>query len=180
MEDYKKILKLIECVDPKDNEALDEIDDKIAYLLGWEKHYIEYESSMAFSGSYFSRGTECYHSEVPYWTPPTLKEDWIEANTEEDGTYPEFDKQEALYQYEEGLGYGCDGWRPLYTRSRDALKSIRPDGWFSVDENAAKGWQASINQPDTTEQYFYITRLPTEELAELHIIIQAKAHERKE
>lgn len=66
-----------------------------------------------------------------------------------------------------------------YTRSRDALKAIRPEGFFSVDENGSKGWQAWINRPDDKNgPCFIVTGMPTEELAELHVIIQAIAYER--
>ena len=66
-----------------------------------------------------------------------------------------------------------------YTRSRDSLKSIRPEGYFSIDENGTKGWQASINRPDDgpSGPCFIITGMPTEELAELHAIIQAIEYE---
>lgn len=70
-----------------------------------------------------------------------------------------------------------------YTRSRDALKKIRPEGWawkvtdhFDCQERAGGSASAfchakhpNINTPV----------LPTEELSELHAIIQAIAHERK-
>lgn len=66
---------------------------------------------------------------------------------------------------------------PKFTRSRDALKSIRPEGYV---------WSTKI-WPDCAESYvvgnnavFGRERLPNEELAELHSIIQAIAYERKE
>lgn len=71
-----------------------------------------------------------------------------------------------------------------YTRSRDALKAIRPDGCYFRVGNDGEG-----TDPDlfVCEMYYapaYKNRgikavaLPTEELAELHAIIQAIAYER--
>lgn len=66
---------------------------------------------------------------------------------------------------------------PKYTRSRDALKSIRPTKhyWKGIYYGPT-GWQAeyTIN----TAASFESPRLPTEELAELHSIIQAIEWER--
>jgi hypothetical protein len=71
---------------------------------------------------------------------------------------------------------GC----PDYTTSRDVLKGIRPHGFFSVNENGSKGWQAWINRPDDEGggPCFLITGMPTECLAELYCIIQAIEHDR--
>jgi len=59
----------------------------------------------------------------------------------------------------------------LYTRSRDALKAIRPDGAtinIAVNHNdTASAWLM------LKEITFNARNLPTEELAELHVIIQA-------
>lgn len=70
-----------------------------------------------------------------------------------------------------------------YTRSRDALKAIRPEGWLSWaqnDETYKPGyfgkWYMGCAQSEKTD--FYVGDLPTEELAELHAIIQAIAYER--
>ena len=71
-----------------------------------------------------------------------------------------------------------------YTRSRDALKAIRPEGWclervqtddrlgysFILTKMNAIGWGAHIKTPDF--KWF-----KTEELAELHAIIQAIEYE---
>lgn len=66
---------------------------------------------------------------------------------------------------------------PQYTRSRDALKAIRPEG-FNFDIECATtppvysyGWQATAWLKDMRMHESPI--LPTEELAELHAIIQA-------
>lgn len=70
-----------------------------------------------------------------------------------------------------------------YTRSRDALKAIRPKGWdyncgrrmgaFDVGENYLAWFRGE-------DRSAHSKPLPTEELAELHAIIQAIAHERGE
>lgn len=69
----------------------------------------------------------------------------------------------------------------LYTRSRDALKKIRPD-WWRLNTNV---WPEGItcvlvkmgNCPDMVSPHY--GSLPTEELAELHAIIQAIEWERQ-
>ena len=66
--------------------------------------------------------------------------------------------------------------QPMYTRSRDALKAIRPEGWFltsqmiGMDFSVFKGWfYAAYGQGCKLAS----PGLPTEELAELHAIISA-------
>ena len=68
-----------------------------------------------------------------------------------------------------------------YTRDRNALKAIRPEGWFplvarSFDENTYRlyGYIMCCESGKIDTMPF----LPTEELAELHAIIQAIAHDR--
>lgn len=68
-----------------------------------------------------------------------------------------------------------DTWK--YTRSRDALKAIRTDGWWFGMYQGADGFTASCEKPDWFSG-FRSPRLPTEELAELHSIIQAIEYER--
>lgn len=62
---------------------------------------------------------------------------------------------------------------PLYTRSRDALKRIRPDGVVIQVTYYPQGFQG-----DAVGSKGKSPRLPTEELAELHAIIQAIVYER--
>lgn len=68
-----------------------------------------------------------------------------------------------------------------YTRSRDALKSIRPEGWgFTEIHSFESGWQVLMENDEVyvgseNKQYF-----KTEELAELHAIIQAIEYERQD
>lgn len=121
MTEAKKILELIEAVDPQDSEALDEID-KLAdtYVHG------------------------------PQPEPPYIRL--------------------AFYSY-------C--------RSRDALKAIRPEGWrFQVNYRGG----TRLNEIEFYVHARYLNHtdrtvgghtLPTEELAELHAIIQAIAYERE-
>jgi len=85
---------------------------------------------------------------------------------------------------------------PPYTRSRDALKKIRPEGWIirlyqTPVYNPRKPNNANLYHFNM-DKYFFLEseeeynqinvramHLPTEELAELHAIIQAIAHERE-
>jgi len=65
---------------------------------------------------------------------------------------------------------------PRYTRSRDSLKRVRPNGyrWGFMDygENSIKySYERGV-------YVIFSPKLPTEELAELHAIIQAIAYER--
>lgn len=70
---------------------------------------------------------------------------------------------------------------PEYTRSRDALKAIRPEGWYFGVRHAPL-YLAEINfdcKASSKQKHIYGPTLPTEELAELHAIIQAIEFERK-
>lgn len=62
-----------------------------------------------------------------------------------------------------------------YTRSRDALKAIRPDGWWVaiVDQETAY-----IYKEDKDLHFASYIPNGTEELAELHAILKAIAYER--
>lgn len=67
-----------------------------------------------------------------------------------------------------------------YTRSRDALKAIRPEGWtFAIDASAPESgievmfWKGKF-------QAEIVSDCKTEELAELHAIIQAIEYERSQ
>src|ERR1700730_10498121 len=68
-----------------------------------------------------------------------------------------------------------------YTRSRDALRAIRPEGWHTYAVNVGDatydaywGYACQIEG----DQIRTSGTLPTEELAELHAIIQAIEYER--
>jgi hypothetical protein len=61
----------------------------------------------------------------------------------------------------------------IYTRSRDALKAIRPEGWaFYINSRG-------VCQAYSSDNVIRVLPLPTEELAELHAIIQAIEYERR-
>lgn len=80
---------------------------------------------------------------------------------------------------------GLKGSWKQYTRSRDALKQIRPDGWYFGYETGFSGdvpvfsygcWKKSTEFPGYP---MISTRcLPSEECAELYAIIQAIEFER--
>lgn len=62
---------------------------------------------------------------------------------------------------------------PMVTRSRDALKAIRPNGWYFV---VGQNWARCGRSPEVDPEIN--TYALTEELAELYAIIQAIQHER--
>ena len=67
-----------------------------------------------------------------------------------------------------------------FTRSRDALKAIRPEGWYITTSYTIRGAECSMI--DSSGRGMVYCHLPTktEELAELHAIIQAIEYEKKE
>ena len=70
-----------------------------------------------------------------------------------------------------------------YTRSRDALKSIRPEGWsFQGARQADDGtfWAELRKGYQTSYEVAKVSKCKTEELAELHVIIQAIQWERNQ
>lgn len=148
----KEILNLIENVDPNDTDTLDEIDARVWCLV--EGHeYLSLKSRRAIQ----------YHHKDGYET----------------ATAP--------------------GVTPHYCTSRDALKSIRPVGWhwkanrlYSAERFLReKGWSEGFafvlskykkNKDGRIEVVFQTEQnpaFPTEELAELHAIIQAIESERE-
>lgn len=75
-----------------------------------------------------------------------------------------------------------------YTRSRDALKSIRPEGWilndvlydFNSKDEVTRYCRIFVRKPYRNRDVkIRGAFLPTEELAELHAIIQAITYERE-
>lgn len=65
-----------------------------------------------------------------------------------------------------------------YTRSRDALKAIRPEGWrlrLAQETLVGVSWMCKICNKRDIE---FMTIRATEELAELHAIVQALEYER--
>lgn len=69
-----------------------------------------------------------------------------------------------------------------YTRSRDLLKSIRPEGWHWLNTCKYPDGSYHTNMFHNTIDGVVATSgpLPTEELAELHAIIQAIDYERSQ
>lgn len=67
-----------------------------------------------------------------------------------------------------------------YARSRDTLKAIRPEGWhyFIDSRGGCKLWSVDCTRPEFHAQNNNCGMLRTEELAELHAIIQAIDFER--
>ena len=67
-----------------------------------------------------------------------------------------------------------------YTRSRDALKSIRPEGWHWLNTCKYPDNNYHTNMFKTNDDGVVACSgpLPTETLAELHAIIQAIAYDR--
>lgn len=66
---------------------------------------------------------------------------------------------------------------PEYTRSRDALKSIRPEGWVFEIKQYPEDWRACLSKGRLMKRVC-ASGYKTEHLAELHVIIQAIAYER--
>lgn len=68
-----------------------------------------------------------------------------------------------------------------YTRSRDALKGMRPKGWrcFVAQQDDEKGtWVAGFQKQDYSFHAVLTEGFKTEEFAELHAILQAIEWER--
>lgn len=133
----KEILELIENVDHRDTDALDEIDARVCLYL----HYPD--------KSYRS------HSRGP------KQRGWQIVFLSDDG------KKKCMN-------------KDFPTRSRDALKAIRPEGWRFFVHNVYNHQRHLVyvcvvhNNISSIDGY----QLPTEELAELHAIIQAIQWER--
>ncbi len=151
MERVEDILKMIETVDPNDMAKLDEIDARV-YDYICENHKLEVIRSVK---AFFLRNCGNF-------------EDFINSII----------KKEIA---------------PKYTRSRNALKAIRPEGWvfevcYELNELGSsyycpayryngEFWLASN---DIGEMFTDMWSGPTEELAELHAILQAIAYERSQ
>lgn len=93
-------------------------------------------------------------------------------------------KTQSFEMWESPVGE-IDFWHPDYTRSRDALKAIRPDGWILASKVSRIKSTVSIyefvhSREGRKGQHFKSPRLYTEELAELHAIVQAIAYEREQ
>ena len=156
------ILKMIEEVDPADTAKLDELDARVAEYLGvfsyWKSKHEHYnidfkngECSASFPG----------HGAYQGYCPDTGKK----------RRFPDqFPYAAFLHWY---------GNIRLYTRSRDALKAIRPEGWkinLSHHRNDFTVFFELFKGEGNPSVHLY--KGSTEELAELHAIIQAIDYER--
>jgi len=92
-----------------------------------------------------------------------------------------------VFSYINDIDYIKEGYKkyyeliflPKYTRSRDALKSIRPEGWGICVAFSASEKDFVVCSIYNRDMVRYETQtLKTEELAELHCILQAIEHER--
>lgn len=90
----------------------------------------------------------------------------------------------GYFSYYQGSLWGSKAIYPpmYYTRSRDALKSIRPEGWSISIENDGTCDCFMTHRSGPHHQVSAPTDrlLPTEELAELHAIIQAIDYDRSQ
>ena len=98
------------------------------------------------------------------------------------GSSQAYMKNQSVLEFysEEGLEHRY--YISHYTRSRDALKQIRPEGFLLREFQDVNGkWQAGLYKPSEAFVGTSSLRLwlPTEELAELHAIIQAIEYERR-
>lgn len=169
----QKILTMIEAVSVGDTDTMDEIDGRVwCYLKGYS----------------FNEIVEGTDSEG--WEYPEYKtKDILFINEDKD-------EQEACF-WEAFDDYKENPYPALYTRSRDALKAIRPDGEIIIDKEF-EVWSCQIDFTPKTHPLlslwgrltkkkipahaqracFEAPKLPTEELAELHAVIQAIEWER--
>lgn len=148
MTQASEILELIENVDPEDSAALGEIDARVWCWLEGYKYIGEYE---------IERGPN------------------IAGNFRKEPCF-KYSGKEGEEHTQEYFHFYCE-MPHAYTSSRDALKSIRPQGWYFIIKHCylEKDYWA---QCTNTDQIFTADGFPTEELAELHAIIQAIEYER--
>lgn len=152
--DAVKILQMIETVDPADTAKMDEIDARTQCWL--EGHEFVQMCSL-IGGQEFTTGDS---DQVGYEYPGARV---FMKGTHKDGR-----------KWNNSIGFRT------YTRSRDALKAIRPARVGLMIRQSHDGtWDCFIHWPSSLNNgNKNIHGLPTEELAELYAIIQAIAHER--
>jgi len=151
MSEAKKILEMIEAVDPSDTDTLDEIDARVWCLL----RNINPDASSKKLGNI---GEKITHVDCKAW---------------------EFQR----VRYAAWDDHPSDDEMPEYTRSRDALKSIRPEGWQynMAHDGGEDAWKCALTKWGArctplcwiNSQWNISKLIKTEELAELHAIIQA-------
>ena len=123
MTEAEKLLKMIEEVDPKDSDTLDEIDCRVEHWRNWQRTTI-------------------------------------------DRVFPADDLGVARFTTTDGRTL----YAAKYTRSRDALKAARPEGWQIQIREIDFCFDCLLRKPKALVN---VNRLPTEHLSELHAIIQA-------
>lgn len=162
MNEYSELLKLIEEVDPSDIDKMDEIDDLVAVYIGlYEWVTLDNGDKVLFGVGWKGR----------------LKERNVDVAKVMLKTAKEFKS--------DGIIYATDRFR-RYTRSRDALKSIRPEGWYIWIQQNGNGYRSHlrdfpfVGNRDKLRSKCFENQFtaPTEELAELHAILQAIAYDR--
>lgn len=177
----KKILEMIEAVDPEDTAKLNEIEcrawcwlNKYKYLgyAIFKPHYLkaleEKGNGYCYGGSHIYEATgwavHCQQHHASNYSNHVFLHTGADYHPRQDAE-----------------GYICS---PKYTRSRDALKSIRPEGWLPFCGNRHKlngdkpFYFGFIHPKQKIGSQVISEDLPTEELAELHAIIQAINYER--
>lgn len=157
MEDHKLILNLIEEVDPSDTAKLDEIDARVwCWINGIEFKKPLLTKNLRDGGMRVFAYRTSIGDISTYMTP----------------------------RPPEGKEWKCRH-RLKYTRRRDALKAIRPNGYYSYAQPVTDYGEKSVGLEfigTCTSNYHSFDTLDididTEELAELHAIIQAITYER--
>lgn len=88
------------------------------------------------------------------------------------------DEIDALVSFYIDPAFGYNPKR--YTRSRGALKAVRPEGWewYMSQDSSQKGVIFGCASDNIGTNQMQSPMLPTEELAELHAIIQAIEYDR--
>jgi len=169
----KEILELIENVDPSDTAKLDEIDARVWCLVKGREFVSLHRGDPVLDPRDVAK----------IIAPEKMKDDcgdpWNWAFEDEYGGIDTVKGTtwKSLIVTRDG-GYLSHFTK--YTRSRDALKAIRPEGWFLTMEGWPQDkpplWRYKISLRYMTN--FISPPLQTEELAELHAIIQAIGYDR--
>jgi len=150
----KKLLEMIENVSPDDTDTLDEIDVRTwCWLRGYK--FNKFVDHVTYGRVFFYSYQHTKKKQIMGWRETFTK---------------------------------VGAWRRngflFYTRSRDALKAIRPEGWaieICTHYDPKDGAWGKLVKYDC-DLLFGNTgdnTLPTEELAELHAIIQVTEYERQ-
>ena len=152
---HEEILKMIEEVGPADTDKLDEIDARVWVFTERPGHMY---------GGIWQDGSATHFG-------GKIRRSIFSVTKTDEGHNKNHD--------------GAEYW-PKYTRSRDALKAIRPDNYYPDFYTGPKGAIVNLCIPFNCEKYgkhagtcFDSGLMPTEELAEIHAIIQAIDYERQ-